>query len=148
MEAYTEAQMLIRKPVRDVFEAMIDPQRTTQFWFTKSSGQLQAGQTVTWHWEMYGVSAEVFVVAITDNQSIVFDWGQPKRRVVFSYEPLTDDTTYVTVRETGYTETGDDLLAAVRDSTGGFTTVLDGMKCFLEHGISLNLVADKFAKGE
>jgi hypothetical protein len=40
--------------------------------------------------------------------------------------------------------TGEKLLAKIKDSTGGFTTVLDGLKAFLEHGINLNLVADKF----
>ena len=34
----------------------------------------------------------------------------------------------------------------VKDATGGFTTVLDGLKAFLEHGINLNLIADKFPK--
>ena len=34
--------MLIRKPVADVFEAFIDPDVTTKFWFTKSSGRLEA----------------------------------------------------------------------------------------------------------
>jgi uncharacterized protein YndB with AHSA1/START domain len=30
--------MLIRKPVAEVFEAFLDPDVTTKFWFTKSSG--------------------------------------------------------------------------------------------------------------
>jgi len=30
------------------------------------------------------------------------------------------------------------------NNTGGFTTVLDGLKAYLEHHIKLNLVADKF----
>ena len=51
--------MLIRKPVAEVFEAFINPDITTQFWFTKSSGRLQAGQQVQWDWEMYGVSIPV-----------------------------------------------------------------------------------------
>lgn len=33
--------MLIRRPVMDVFEAFIDPDITTTFWFTKSSGRLE-----------------------------------------------------------------------------------------------------------
>jgi len=32
------------------------------------------------------------------------------------------------------------------DSTGGFTTVLDGAKAWLEHNINLNLIMDKFPK--
>lgn len=47
-----EAQMLIRKPVSTVFQAFLDPTITTNFWFTKSSGKLEVGKTVTWEWEM------------------------------------------------------------------------------------------------
>ena len=36
-----ETAMLIRKPIADVFEAFIDPDVTTNFWFTKSSGRLK-----------------------------------------------------------------------------------------------------------
>jgi len=35
-----KAQMLIRRPVSEVFQAFVDPAVTTKFWFTKSSGPL------------------------------------------------------------------------------------------------------------
>jgi uncharacterized protein YndB with AHSA1/START domain len=38
-----KAEMLIRKPVAEVFEAFIDPAITTKFWFTKGSGRLEPG---------------------------------------------------------------------------------------------------------
>lgn len=38
-----KAEMLIRKPIADVFSAFVDPAITTKFWCTKSSGKLQAG---------------------------------------------------------------------------------------------------------
>lgn len=145
--AYTKAQMLIRRPAREVFRAMADPEITTQFWFTRSSGRLEPGKTVTWEWEMYQVSTAVTVKEMIADERIVFDWGAPARQVEFRFEKKSDDTTYVIVRETGYTETGDALLAAIRDSTGGFTTVLDGMKAYLEFGIRLNLIGDKFPSG-
>lgn len=53
--------MLIRRPVATVFEAFVDPAITSRFWFSRGSARLQAGCTVTWHWDMYGVSAEVSV---------------------------------------------------------------------------------------
>ena len=45
--------MLIRKPVKEVFEAIINPEITTKFWFTKSSGRLDENKKVEWVWEMY-----------------------------------------------------------------------------------------------
>ena len=44
----TSTGMLIRKPVAEVFEAFINPNITTKFWFTKGSGRLEAGKQVQW----------------------------------------------------------------------------------------------------
>ena len=52
--SYAEAAMLIRKPISTVFQAFINPEITTKFWFTKGSGNLQEGQSIDWVWEMYG----------------------------------------------------------------------------------------------
>lgn len=41
-----KVQMLIRKPVAQVFEALVDPAITSRFWFSKGSGRLEAGNRV------------------------------------------------------------------------------------------------------
>jgi uncharacterized protein YndB with AHSA1/START domain len=139
-----ETQMLIRKPAQLVFNAFIDPAITANFWFTKGTGKMEAGKTVTWEWEMYGASAEVKVKEVTPDERIVIEWGQPATTVEFLFTALTEDTTYVVIKNYGFAQTGDELIAAIKDNTGGFTTVLDGLKAYLEHGIQLNLVRDKF----
>ena len=141
---YAEAKMLIRKPAKEVFNAFIDPQVTKKFWFTKGSDKLEANKKVTWEWEMYGVSTTVDVKEIIPNRKIVFEWDDPPTTVEFKFEELSNDSTYVTVTEHGYKISGDELLAKIKDSTGGFTTVLDGLKAYLEHDINLNLIADKY----
>jgi uncharacterized protein YndB with AHSA1/START domain len=35
------AEMLIRRPVSEVFEAFVDPAITSRFWFTRGSGRLE-----------------------------------------------------------------------------------------------------------
>ncbi|HET6557019.1 MAG TPA: SRPBCC family protein [Prolixibacteraceae bacterium] len=142
----TETQMLIRRPIASVFNAFVDPAITSHFWFTKSSGRLEKGQTVTWQWEMYNVSANVLVKELEPNRSIAIEWGEPVTTVEFHFQSLSDGSTYVTITESGYRATGDELLQIIKDSTSGFTTVLDGLKAYLEHGINLNLIADKFPK--
>ena len=66
--------MLIRKPAADVFEAFVNPEITTQFWFTKGSGRLEAGRQVQWEWEMYGISIQVTANTIEPNKRIVIEW--------------------------------------------------------------------------
>ncbi len=141
-----ETQILIRKPAATVFKAFIDPKITTNFWFTKSSGQLEVGKTITWEWEMYGISTKVLVKDIIQNKKISTEWGSPATTVDYEFTALTDDTTYVVIKNYGFKETGEDLIQAIKDNTGGFTTVLDNMKAYLEHNLKLNLIADKYPK--
>lgn len=142
-----ETQMLIRKPVAVVFNAFIDPSVTTNFWFTKSSGKLEEGKKITWEWEMYGVSVDVHVKKIVQDKEITIEWDEPATTVEFTFKPMSAQSTYVVIRNYGFHQTGEELIQAIKDNTGGFTTVLDGLKAYLEHNIQLNLIADKFPGG-
>jgi uncharacterized protein YndB with AHSA1/START domain len=141
--------MLIRKPAAAVFDAIVNPDVITKFWFTHSSGPLAAGQQVTWTWGMFNLSVPVTVKTVTPHQEIVMEWGNGKdvTQVTWTFKTLEGKGTYVTVVNDGFKGNADEVLAAVRGSTEGFTLVLAGAKAYLEHGIQLNLVADKFPEG-
>jgi uncharacterized protein YndB with AHSA1/START domain len=143
---YAEAQMMIRKPVSTVYNAFIDPAITTNFWFTKSNGRLEKGKTVRWEWEMYNVGDDVRVIDLIPNNKIEIEWGTGSERsiVLFTFTATNEAQTLVHIKNYGFKGSVDEIVSLVRDSTGGFTTVLDGLKCFLEHGIKLNLILDKF----
>ena len=123
-----ETQMLIRNPISIVFQSFIDPAITTKFWFTKSSGQLEVGKTVTWEWEMYNVSSGIQVKEIIPNKKITIEWDDPTTTVDFEFTALTDNSTYVVIKNYGFSQTGDDLIEIIKNNTGGFATVLDGLK--------------------
>ena len=141
-----KAEMLIRKPVSEVFEAFVNPAITSKFWFTKGSGRLQAGKKIRWDWEMYGHSVQVRVKAVEENKRILIEWsayGTPTTvEWVFTSRP--DNTTFVSVTNTGFSGDDAEVVKQALDSTEGFTLVLAGAKAFLEHNITLNLVLDRF----
>src|SRR3954463_14871180 len=141
--------MLIRRPVEEVFEAFVNPDITTKFWFTKGSGRLEAGKQVQWDWEMYGFSIPVTVKAVEPNKRIVIEWpGQfGPTRVEWTFLSQEDGTTFVSITNDGFTGDGDALVKQATDSTQGFSLVLAGLKALLEHNVSLNLVADRYPKG-
>jgi uncharacterized protein YndB with AHSA1/START domain len=139
-----ETQMMIRKPVQHVFEAFIDPEITSKFWFSSSTGKLEQGRTVEWTWQKYQVSAQVLVTKIIANELIQIQWGEPTSTVDFIFEELPDQHSYLKIRNYNIPLEGDELIAFVIDSTGGFTTVVDSLKAYLEYGLQLNLVHDKF----
>lgn len=142
-QVFVNCQMLIRKPIAEVFEAFINPEITKNFWFTKSSGKLEAGNAVTWTWEMYDVSSEVQVLEIVPNRIIKTKWGSPANNVDYEFQEMKNGT-LVTIKSYGYEKSGEDMMRVINDNAGGFTTVLDGCKAWLEHGINLNLIIDKF----
>jgi uncharacterized protein YndB with AHSA1/START domain len=144
-----KAEMLIRKPVAEVFEAFVNPDITSKFWFTKGSGRLEAGKQVTWDWEMYGFAIEVDVKAVEKNSRILIEWpGQRGPTTVeWIFTPRPAGTTFVSVTNKGFRGDEDQVVQEALDSTGGFTWVLAGAKAFLEHNIVLNLVQDRFPDG-
>lgn len=141
-----KAEMLIRKPVAEVFNAFVDPAITTKFWFTKSSGRLEPGAQVQWDWEMFGASAQVNVLAVEPNERIHIEWAgdDSSSTVEWRFTDRADGTTFVSVTHAGFTGTGDEIVAQVVDSTEGFTLSLIGLKALFEHGVNLNLVRDRF----
>jgi uncharacterized protein YndB with AHSA1/START domain len=145
---FAKTGMLIRKPVADVFEAFIDPKITTKFWFTKSSGRLDVGRQVEWKWEMYGVSTQVDAKVIEPNKRIVVEWDGYSGRTTVEWKFARHrDGTFISITESGWTGDADELIGHVRNSTEGFTWTLAGLKAFLEHGIQMNFVADRFPNG-
>src|SRR5574342_133358 len=108
------AQMLIRRPAAAVFDALIDPAVTVRFWFSKSSGRLEAGKRIRWDWEMYGVFTYVDVKAIEPDTRILIEWNVPDHptSVEWTFEARGDDRTFVTVRNWGFRGNPDQVLAA------------------------------------
>ncbi len=142
-----KAEMLIRRPVAEVFEAFINPAITSQVWFTKSSGRLDTNQQVQWDWEMFDASAQVEVKAIEPNQRILVEWGgegEPMTPIEWTFTPISENDTFVSIAHTGVTGNGDEVVQQIVGSTEGFTLVLAGLKALLEYDIRLNLVADRF----
>ncbi|MBY0148460.1 SRPBCC family protein [Neobacillus niacini] len=137
-----KAEMLIRRPVEEVYEAFINPEITTKFWFTKSSGRLEEGKTIRWDWEMYGVGDELVVKEIVQNKLLRIEWTDGTQ-VEWIFIPRADNETFVSITNSGFSGSGDEMVNQAIDSMGGYTMVLSGLKAYLEHNIQLNLVADK-----
>lgn len=142
---YAGAAMLIHKPVNEVFMAFVDPAVTTRFWFTKSSGKLVEGQSVNWTWEMFNHTVLISVRKLVPNKNITIQWGDDAEAlVVWDFNSLGTSRTFVTITNTGFKGSCQELISQIRDSTGGFTWVLAGLKAYLEHNLQLNLIADRY----
>jgi len=144
-----KAEMLIRRPAAEVFEAFIDPAITSKFWFSKGSGRLEAGKQVTWAWEMYNFSVPVDVKVIEPNARILVEWpayGTPTP-IEWLFKARPDGTTFVTITNQGFPGSESEATQGALNATEGFAFVLAGAKALLEHQVQLNLVPDRFPDG-
>ncbi|RWL18322.1 MAG: polyketide cyclase [Mesorhizobium sp.] len=142
-----EAGMLIRRPVAEAFEAIVDPAITRKFWFTHGSDRLDSGKEVRWEWRMYDVSAPVTVSEIVRNEKIVMQWSDPPTTVVWTFTEMPGGTTFVEVRNFGFAGSPDEQVKQAIGSTDGFALVLAGAKAWLEQGLTLGLIGDRHPKG-
>ncbi len=135
-----DTALVIRRPVAEVFRAFVDPAVTTRFWFTRSSGPLEAGATVRWDWEMFGVGTTVSVTEVVENERIRIRWNPDDPSTVeWVFTARDDGATHVRIVED---DIKGDVTAHALDSMQGFSLVLAGAKAWLEHGIELHLVRD------
>lgn len=148
---FVKAQMLIRKPIKEVFEAMINPAITSKFWFTKSSGRVESGKKLEWEWGQFGVSDTVDILEVRTNEYISLEWkiGDLKTLVEMEFESYSSTSTLVIITESGFwnshpaeDEKLEEKINLMLGQNGGWNLVLSNMKAWLEHELDLNLIAD------
>lgn len=148
----------IAKPVHDVFEAVADPQKLSNYFTTGGAeGRLETGTTVTWDFHDFPGAFPVEVVEVVPNERIVLRWdaseGEPpnvegasrpematapyKTTVTMTFKPLDGDTrTLVEIREEGWRQT-QGALDASYGNCQGWSQMLCALKAWAEHGINL-----------
>ena len=144
-----KAEMLVRKPVAEVFEAFVNPAVTSKFWFTRGSGRLEPGKRVQWDWEMYDFSIQVAVKSIELNKRILVEWSadDSASTIEWTFTARDDGTTFVSITNSDFSGEADEVVKQAIDGTEGFAFVLAGLKALLEHNVRLNLVPDRFPSG-
>lgn len=132
----------IAKPVEDVFEAVVAPERLSKFFTTGGArGRLEPGVEVTWDFHDFPGAFPVLVQEVVPNRKIVLQWEAQGETatwttVTMEFSPLDDGRTLVRISEFGWPETKAGLSASFGNCEG-WTGMLCAMKAWLEHGINL-----------
>ena len=49
------AALQINKPVEEVFEAIVDPEKMTQYFISESTGRMETGATIIWKFPVFEI---------------------------------------------------------------------------------------------
>jgi uncharacterized protein YndB with AHSA1/START domain len=137
----------ISKPVHEVFEAVVDPQKLSGYFTTGGAkGRLETGATVTWDFADFPGAFPVHVVEVVQDKRIVLHWGAAdgtpdqggsyETTVTMSFEGLEDGRTLVSIAESGWRDSAAAQKAAFGNCEG-WTGMLCALKVYIEHGINL-----------
>jgi uncharacterized protein YndB with AHSA1/START domain len=136
-----QVQLKIRKPVAEVFDAVVDPKKLAGYFVKEASGPMVAGQTVMWSFPEFEGSFPVEVDEVVADERIVLRWdadaGRGKTRIEMVFKPMEDPAnTMVQISESGWVndEAG---LKASHGNAAGWMHMMMGLKGSLEYGVNL-----------
>jgi uncharacterized protein YndB with AHSA1/START domain len=134
-----KASLKMQKPVHEVFEAIVDPEKMKNYFISKSSGRMEEGKTLTWQFPEFDMQFPVRIGKVEKDKRITFSWTDPngnETTVVVSLKPMGDSETFVTVTE-GTRAHDEEGIKWLQRNTEGWANFLACMKAWLEYGINL-----------
>ncbi|WP_034261821.1 SRPBCC domain-containing protein [Altibacter lentus] len=144
MKLESNAVIQIQKPIEEVFEGIVNPEKMTRYFISESSGRLESNKEVIWKFPEFEEKYPVKVIKIVQDRSISFVWD-PDTVVMITLEALPNDNTIVRVNENGK-ELSDENLKWALENSGGWANFLACMKAYLEYGIQLRKGAFDFMR--
>lgn len=134
----------ILKPASDVFDAIVDPQKMSNYFISQSTGKMEEGKQLIWRFPEFDMDVPVRIGKIEQDKYISYYWDvEDKELLVEMMLTPGDNATVVTVSEKGMSnnEAGINWL---KGNTEGWANFLACLKAYLEYGINLRKGAFNF----
>jgi uncharacterized protein YndB with AHSA1/START domain len=140
----SKAAIQIQKPIKEVFEGIVNPDKMTNYFISKSNGRLETGSEVIWKFPEFEKQFLITHVKTDKYEAISFVWD-PETTVNITLENMADGSTLVKVNEKGK-EFNEDNLNWALENSGGWANFLACLKAYLEYGIQLRKGAFDFMR--
>lgn len=141
-----KAAIQILKPVSEVFEAIADPGKMSQYFISKSTGRLEEGKVLIWKFPEFDMEFPVKSGKIRKDEYISFYWDSDGNELLVemtleSKQNGQATLVSITEKERKNDEAG---LKWLVGNTAGWANFLACLKAFLEYGINLRAGAFEY----
>lgn len=138
----------ILKPVSEVFEAIVDPEKMANYFIGKGSGRMEEGKEIEWKFPEFDMQFPITVGKIEKDKYVSYYWdvNEKKNLVEITLAPFGKDTV-VTVTEKGM-ENNEEGINWLMGNTEGWANFLACLKAYVEYGINLRKGAFEFRREE
>ncbi len=140
-----KAALQISKPVSEVFEAIVDDNKMSNYFISKASGRMEEGKTIIWRFPEFDMEFPIRVGKIENNKYISFYWDVDGFELLAEIRltPKINNSTLVTVTEKSR-ENDESGIKWLKGNTEGWANFLACLKAWLEYGIHLRQGAFDF----
>lgn len=139
MNTDVTAKMKILKPTNAVFEAIVDPQKIGNFWFSSSSQRWEQGKEVVLKYDEYHAEGVINVLELKENKKIAFSWGVEHNEetiVIMILKESDNGSTIIEVNESGLKEEDPEVVNKMMGQKEGWVYMLSCLKCYVENDIT------------
>ncbi|REJ81950.1 MAG: ATPase [Bacteroidetes bacterium] len=132
------ATIQIGKSPEEVFQAIVDPNKMSNYFISESTGKMESGKTVIWKFPEFDVTFPVKVLQTKAGEFISFNWDNENKEtlVEIKLEAAKNSSTVVRISERSMAndEAG---IRWLKSNTEGWANFLACLKAYLEFGINL-----------
>lgn len=127
----------IQKPVHEVFEAIVDPAKMSNYFIAYGSDRMKTGSKLTWRFPEFDMDVPVRVAEVRRDEYVSYYWdnGDKEMLVEMTLTAKGNDTVVI-VTEKG-ADNDEAGIKWLKGNTEGWANFLACLKAWLDHGIHL-----------
>ena len=135
-----KAGLQVLKPIQEVFEAIVDPDKMKNYFISQSSGYMKAGETVTWKFPEMEMEFPVKIEKIENPGYISFYWDGAsdgeQTFVEMNLKTVANNITLISITEKSKPN-NEQGIKWLKGNTEGWANFLACLKAWMEYGVHL-----------
>lgn len=134
----------IQRPAGEVYEAIADNHRMSQYFIAEASGRMEEGKVIRWRFPEFPAEFPVRVGKMSKDRYISFYWEADELELLVEIQLVpVKDSTVVTITEKSR-KNDEAGIKWLKGNTEGWANFLACLKAYLEYGINLRKGAFDF----
>lgn len=139
--------MQIQKPINEVFESIINPEKMSHYFIASSTGMMEEGKNLIWKFPEFDFECPIRVGKIEKDKYVSYYWENAgvELFVEITLSEKENQSTLVSISEKSM-ENNEAGLKWLSGNSFGWSNFLACQKAYLEYGINLRKGAFDFMR--
>ena len=141
--------MQISKPINEVFEAIVNPEKMTNYFISKSTGIMEEGKDLIWNFPEFDFDCPIRVGKIEKDKYISYYWKMDELELLVEMTLTAKENNATLVSITEKSRKNDEAgIKWLSGNSFGWSNFLACLKAYLEFGINLRKGAFDYMKNK